>query len=254
MGYCITKDDGLIQASLAERIGLLLKQYDDYKPEGSSEKYDATLTLVLAQALLTSCHESLKRDDIPALTNLKTKHLTDVPRLCGLEWRMVKSFYPGQELPTFFDLVTHLRDAVSHPLFPRAGVTIKETGFMAIKGNDGQVKTFTFIHSPDIRSKEGAVTYLNIIMKHRDDDPEKLKRRIETQRGKLNLPKKVQSRLTQVDLIDRIELHFDGQLLMRVFEMDVPVESLKIFVRELSTILSASLKECSAEDAIAVIL
>lgn len=256
MGYYITKEDGLIQASLAERIGQLLNQYEVAKPAGSSERYDATLSLVLTQSLLTSCYESLMRDDLPHLSAVKGQKLTDVPSLCGLKWGMVKSFYPGEDEPNFYNLVMHLRHAVSHPLFPKDdGFGVKETGFMAVKGIDGQVAAFKFIHSEDVKVSGNTTENYNVIKKARDDDEvmkNKLTRladKVNKRKLKLKLPRSVQDKLVEVDFSDRVELHFDGQLLMRVFEMEVPIDKLKMFVRELSAILSAPLKGCSKEDA-----
>lgn len=248
MGYYITKEDGLIQASLAHRIGQLLNQYDAAKPEGSSERYDATLALVLSQALLTSCYESLMRDDLPQLSEVKGKKLTDVPSLFGLKWGMVSSFYPGEESPTFFDVIKHLRTAVSHPLFPKDESSVKETGFMAVKGIDGKVAAFKFIQSEDVKVSGGTKINKNVIYKTRGDDTE-LKDKVKKRKSGLSLPRPVQGRLSEVDFPDRVELHFDRQLLMRVFEMEIPVANLKEFVRELSAILSAPLKDCSVEDA-----
>lgn len=255
MGYYITKEDGLIQASLAERIGKLLSQYEAAKPEGSNERYDATLTLVLAQALLTSCYESLMRDDLPQLRDIKGKKISDVPSFFGLQWKMVKLSYPSQEQPNFYQVVEHLRHAVSHPLFPTdEGMSVKITGFMAIKNTDGNVAGFKFIHSEDIQVSNQNAINRNVIIKSRTDTDDTFAKKITQQVSRLKLSRDDSKKLVYVPFHDKTELHFDGRLLMRVFELDVPVENLKIFVRELSSILSAPLKECSKADAEAIVL
>lgn len=223
-------EDGLIRASLAGRIGKLLTQY---KPD-ASESYDATLTLVLLQALLTICHELLSKPP-RELKEIKREKLIDVPPMHGLGKLMVSHFFPGQPEPTFYDVVDHLRHAVSHPLFPKHDSDIFETGFMAVNGHDGKIAAYRFVHSPDVRKGKNQ----NVV---RMDDA-RYKDRVKTIRNLVErLPGDVKSRIKEVLFDDRIEFQLGGELLQRVFVMEVPVQNLKIFVGELSGLLSKPLE------------
>lgn len=223
-------EDGLIRASLAGRIGKLLTQY---KPD-ASESYDATLTLVLLQALLTICHELLSKPP-SELKKLKSEKLIDVPPMHGLGKLMVSHFFPGQPDPTFYDVVDHLRHAVSHPLFPKHDSDILETGFMAVNGHDGKIAAYRFVHSPDVRKGKNQ----NVVRKHEasyEDRVKKLRSQVE------RLPSAVKSGIVERQFDDRVEFQLDGELLQQVFVMEIPVPNLKIFVSELSKLLSRPLE------------
>jgi hypothetical protein len=223
-------EDGLIRASLAGRIGKLLTQY---KPD-ASESYDATLTLVLLQALLTICHELLNKPP-SELKKIKSEKLIDVPPMHGLGKLMVSQFFPGQPEPTFYDVVVHLRHAVSHPLFPKHESKIFETGFMALNGHDGKIASYKFVHSPDVKKGKNK----NVVWR----DEAGYEDRIKVLRGLVRgLPSDVKSRIEEKSFDDRIEFQLNGQLLQRVFVMKIPVLNLKIFVGELSKLLSRPLE------------
>ena len=224
-------EDGLIRASLAGRIGKLLTQY---KPD-ATESYDATLTLVLLQALLTICRELLSKPP-RELKKIKSEKLIDVPPMHGLGKLMVSNFFPGQPEPTFFDVVDHLRHAVSHPLFPKHDSAIFETGFMAVNGQDGKIAAYRFVHSPDVRKGKN----INVVTKSADFDE-----RLKSHRKRIidsKLPREVKSKINEKSFDDRIEFQLDGELLQRVFVMEIPVQNLKIFVGELSKLLSRPLE------------
>lgn len=224
-------EDGLIRASLADRIGKLLAQYEP----NASESYDATLTLVLLHALLTICHELLLDKKPPIeLKNVKSMRLMDVPSMHGLGLMMVSSFFPGQSEPTFYDVVDHLRHAVSHPLFPKHESKILETGFMAGNGHDGKIAAYRFVHSPDVRKGQNQ----NVVRKT-GDFVERLKARRKIMD---KLPHEVKSRIEEKLFEDHVEFQLDGELLQRIFVMEIPVQNLKIFVGELSRLLSKPLE------------
>ena len=222
-------EDGLIRASLASRIGKLLEQYEP----NANESYDATLTLVLLQALLTICHELLDKPPIE-LKKVKSMSLTDVPPMYGLGFRMISSFFPGQPQPTFYDVVDHLRHAVSHPLFPKDDCSIVETGFMAVNSSDRKIAAYRFVHSPDVRKGRN----LNAVRK--SDDFERL---LEEQRNLIHrLPREIQSKVVEEPFEDRVEFQLDGELLQRVFIMEIPIPDLKEFVGALSGLLAKPLE------------
>lgn len=222
-------EDGLIRASLADRIGKLLVQYEP----NANGSYDATLALVLLQALLTICHELLDKPP-NELKKVKSMKLIDVPPMHGLGKLMVYNFFPGQSEPTFYDVVDHLRHSVSHPLFPKHESKIIETGFMAVNSPDGKIAAYRFVHSPDVRKGHNQ----NVIRKT-DGFEERLEAR---KKIIARLPYEVKSKVEEKCFEDRVEFQLNDELLQRVFVMEVPVPNLKIFVGELSRLLSKPLE------------
>lgn len=223
-------EDGLIRASLAGRIGKLLAQY---KPN-TSESYDATLTLVLLQALLTICHELLVKPPVD-LRKVKGMPLKDVPSMYGLGLRMVSEFFPGQAQPTFYDVVDHLRHAVSHPLFPKRESEILETGFMAVNGRDGKIAAYRFVHSPDVKKGRNQNSIQKI---------DGFESKLEAVRERIikKLPGEVKERIKEKQFECYVEFQLDDKLLQRVFVMEIPIDNLKVFVGELSGLLSKPLE------------
>lgn len=229
-------EDGLIRASLADRIGKLLEQYERLLPANGNESYDATLTLVLLQALLTICHELLEKPPVE-LKKVKSMLLTDVPSMQGLGLRMVSSFFPGETQPNFYNVVEHLRHAVSHPLFPSPESNIIKTGFMAVNGPEGKIAAYKFIHSPDVKRGRNQ----NVIPRDGSFENRSKARRSDMNR----LPREVQGEIVEQQFEDRIEFHLGGKLLQRAFVIEIPIPNLKEFVGELSRLLSVPLENRS---------
>ena len=245
-------ENEVMEASFAERSGQLLTQYEHFKPEGSNERYDATHALVLAQALLVTCVELFKNHN-SKIYEWSQQKLTDIPQVCGLRREMVKCTFPCEEL-TLYTVIEHLRNAVSHPLYPKETDEFQKTGFRAIKEDGGQIRAFKFFHSPDFKNNKNE----NFILKSKNGkiiDNAMLEKYIENRHRQLKLKKGV---VTAVDLEDRVELHFDGKLLMRVFEIEIPIKNLKDFVRILSSELfkdlEGALKEAPEQNKEAVSL
>ncbi len=127
----------------------LLHQYEELtKGKAENERYDATLTLCVIQAMLTACIERLNylEDLSPtAHAGLKvfTQALRDRP-----EVHETNTFAQQQSAK---DVLNHIRCALSHP---RQTVTDPPTtGFMTVRDGSGLVRRIAFTNSPDVDSK-----------------------------------------------------------------------------------------------------
>lgn len=148
--------DNVNQAGFAMHAWRLLNQYEELtKDLDENERYDATLTLCVVQAMLTACIERLNylEDLSPtAHAGLKvfTQDLRDHP-----EVHEANTFAQHQSAK---DVLNHIRCALSHP---RQTVTDPPTtGFMTESDGSGLVRRITFTNSPDIDSKGKAAKRL----------------------------------------------------------------------------------------------
>lgn len=106
-------DDGQIQADLARRLGIVLKQY--HLQIISSEKYEVSLSLSILQTLLTNCVE--------LLNNLKTRDEQSNPLyqypIDPIKWgfnenNIIVNTFNQMQL-TAEKVIRHIRNALSHP-------------------------------------------------------------------------------------------------------------------------------------------
>ena len=245
--------DGVIRASLAARVGALLCQYDSLPPSVSN--FDATLALIALQFLLTNCSELIDSGGLEGLENIKNRPLVDVPNLCGLGRHMVTKFFPGEEEPTFAEVVKHLRHSVSHPLYPdcverpckdEQKPRLPTTGFYQIIENK-KVAAFGFVHSPEVTNK-GDRCYSR--KKFGGGDKRKFE---EFQcKSKSDLEKirrtyrKISDEIEKIESLDGklVEFKYQGNLFLPVFSIEIPIDQLKLFIKELSNLMSEPLKSC----------
>lgn len=168
-------ENGQIQADLARRLGLALRQYREQR-RGKEQDYSVTLSLSVLHTLLTSCVQLAK--------NLASK-------------KRIKSFLSeplGDSLPnsnepivfqkaiprrpkTYFDLLNNLRDSMSHPNPIDGSSGNTPTGFTSIQDGSGALKCIRFVWAPNIdnggwprgfKSKEEAD---ELACECRDEDP-----------------------------------------------------------------------------------
>lgn len=143
-------EDGQIQADLARRLGIMLKQY--HSQIISSEKYEVSLSLSILQTLLTNCVE--------LLNNLQTRdkqnnpfynHPID-PTLWGFdESNIIVNTFNEPQL-TAEKIIRHIRNALSHPMKIQLTSTIKTTGYIT-KGDTSSIEKILFISSPDLNGR-----------------------------------------------------------------------------------------------------
>lgn len=142
-----------IQADLACRIGKIAVQYSECMEKYPKEKqYDITLHICLLQTLLTSCSElvrAMKNND--KKKSFFVEEFTDTSAFWGLKPEMIRkdSFIRGKL--THSDVITHLRDALSHPTILDLDSGYVSTGYTTLDPNEGEIAEFAFISSPDVR-------------------------------------------------------------------------------------------------------
>lgn len=168
--------EGKISAGFALNSGKLLGQYLERAQQLSpNERYDATITICVLQALLTSCAELLQ-----SLTRIRkgpwSEPLLDIPHQWGLDRRfVVKNTFPG--LLTYERFVEHLRNALCHPTSPDKSPGLPSTGYSTIPQSSGMVGAFRFIDSPWIDRGAFYSSYKNKKRKSVDTALEKFAKR-----------------------------------------------------------------------------
>jgi hypothetical protein len=137
-----------IQAGFALRSGKLLAQYiqgrDELKPE---ECYDATLTVCVLQALLTTCSELRKTMDKHRKRDFRTV-LGDTSDRWGLCRKFISAdTFPQAEAPKAGRVLDHLRNALSHPRVVVAE-DYPSTGFTTVPDGSDAISMYRFTDSP----------------------------------------------------------------------------------------------------------
>lgn len=137
-----------IQAGFALRSGKLLAQYinlrDELKPE---ERYDATLTVCVLQALLTTCSELRK-----TMENQRKRDFRTVLAGTPDRWGLCRDFiredtFPQAEAPKAGRVLDHLRNALSHPTLAVAQDP-PSTGYSTVLDGSEAISKFRFTDSP----------------------------------------------------------------------------------------------------------
>lgn len=150
-------DENQIQADLAQRIGQIAAQYSECikaTPEvfPKEKRYDITLNICLLQTLLTSCSELVKAmKGNEKKKSFFAEEFTSVSAFWGLTPEMIMKDTFVREKVVHFDVVTHLRDALSHPTIINLENDYLSTGYTTIEPINREIAKFSFISSPDVR-------------------------------------------------------------------------------------------------------
>lgn len=139
--------DNRMQAGFALNAGRLLKQYLDLSlKKNPDERYDATITICVLQALLTNCAELLK-----AMKGDQKKtwgeNVTDIPYRWGIKHHFIVDYTFKPNL-TYSKFLTHLRNSLSHPTSTDKDFPYKATGYTTLRDGSGIISKFRFIDSP----------------------------------------------------------------------------------------------------------
>lgn len=212
-------EDGQIQADLARRLGIVLKQYHQINV---IEKYEVSLCLSILQSLLTNCVE--------LLNGLKSSDTRNNP-LCkypidSLEWGFdmenikFNSFY--QPNITVEKVIRHIRNALSHPTKLDLTLPKKTTGYTTNKISN-LIEKIIFVSSPDLNGRGNSKTYAL---------EEDAKTNMKTAG---NFPSEV-----EVGLLSDGGFGYqkDSQPFNRIFEIEFSPANLLIFTYSLSSYLS----------------
>lgn len=140
--------DKRIRADFALRIGKLFSGYEKKLASLEvKEQFDATLTLVLLQSLLTTCSELMNKKPYDDYFD---QQLVQVPALWGLRSDMVvRNTFP--EKLTYKLVIDRVRNALSHPTYGDVENKYPVSGFKNINDSDGNIWGFSFVNSPDIK-------------------------------------------------------------------------------------------------------
>lgn len=219
-----------IQADFAHRIGKIATVYgESTKTYPSDQIYEATLHICLLQNLLTSCSElirSMSRQE--RSSSFFTAKFTDIPSLWGLRSSMIEVDTFHRAKTTYEDVISHLRNALSHPTSLDLSSEFPSTGFDSIQPKSGLISTVTFVDSPDVRNNRPKVY-------EQKTEAERASR----QRG---FPPNVEVREVVNGNRAKYQLFQADEIYVRLFKIDVPVRSLKQFVLGMSDHLSIAAK------------
>jgi hypothetical protein len=144
------REEGLIRAGFAWHAWRLLKQYDDLTRNlRPPERYEATLTVCVLQALLTNCYELYMYLDkkSPELLGVLDGHVAAL--LADPEVEVVSTF--PDEVLTARKVIEHIRNALSHPTMKVTDPPT--TGYTSIVDGSGELVRMRFTDSPDLGFK-----------------------------------------------------------------------------------------------------
>lgn len=222
--------DKRIRADFAFRIGKLFSGYEKKLTSlEAEEQFDATLTLVLLQSLLTTCSELMNEKPY---SDFFGQQLVDVPALWGLRSDMVvRNTFP-QKL-THKLVINRMRHALSHPTYGDVGHKYPVSGFKNINDSDGNICGFSFVNSPDIKN-EGRVESFD------ESDAER----------KLTAFQKAISKASGEQVL-RLFKKENGKFIICcgdepyicVFQIDIPMAALKTLLSGLSNYLAQPIQQ-----------
>jgi hypothetical protein len=164
----IRTDDGQIQADLARRLGVVLKQYNDLVL--TSEKFEVSLSLSIFQTLSTNCVE---------LSNVLEKkykignpfYQTPIPsEILGVsEDDIIENTFNIEKIHANY-IIRKIRDSLSHPTKIDLTNKLSTTGYTTLLNNFGTIDKIIFISSPDITPKGDRKKYKQPIAQKFLDD------------------------------------------------------------------------------------
>ncbi len=223
-----------IQAEFARRAGDLLRQYEDLTPPvGTDEdetRYEGTLTICVLQALLTQCTELLSYLE----SGNRTREYFNTA--VGLEphpWGLSQGLVVENSLPgslTLKLLLTHLRNAVSHPSFAGPESVFVPTGFTTTGAPGTSINTYRFTDSPWV--KDGKRHFRQSLPGDREKDVRGLAKQFDREWG-------VQDYLGVIQMPNgRFDLARHGEVYWPLFQIDLPLFELRKLTRELANYLA----------------
>jgi hypothetical protein len=225
--------DKRIRADFALRIGKLFTSYEKTQVSlEPNEQFDATMTVVLLQSLLTTCSELMKN---PPYSEFFKKPLVDVPAFWGIRSDMVvRNSFPDQL--THKLVIDRIRHSLSHPSFGDVGNKYPVSGFKNINDNKGKIVAFSFVNSPDIK-------YEGKVESFKTPDSEHAKKALKTLQDGINKANGNQKLEFVKKPNDKFEIYCEEKPYVRVFQIDIPIVALKSLLLELSNYLSQPIQQ-----------
>jgi hypothetical protein len=230
MGEYFREPHNKIQAGFALHAGKLLNQYDSLS-KYRQENYEPTLLICALQSLVTICQELIKAMK-KNRSELWFTPVHDVPLLLGVSRRFVtKDTFEPCEL-TYGRFIEHLRNALSHPTSPEKKPYHSSTGFTTLPDNSGIISRFLFIDSPWVVRGE-------ICGRASSPNEQKVKEfasAFEEKRTQMGLRIERNSQ-------GRYEIRKDADIFVPIFEVEMPVSSLRTLAIELANYLAQATME-----------
>lgn len=219
-----------IQAGFALHAGKLLMQYEALAQKlPHDQRYDATLTISVLQALLTNCVELL--DSLQKSQSFQqdfARPLLDIPQFLGIGRSLIRKSYYKEEV-THKQILESIRNALSHPTYSTKG-ELSSTGYHTINETGHLISAFRFIDSPWVK-RGRLMTY---------DDAAKAQaviERFERRAGNFGL------RPRQQNPGRKFEIALGDQTFVPIMELEIPLPNLKVITRELSNLLAQPVME-----------
>lgn len=227
-----------IQAGFALNTAKLLWQYETITkrvgpgPTSDNEpRYDGTLAVCILQALLTQCKELLDFMEDQALTREFFAHdLETEPHPWGLSQGLViADTLPGPL--TLSRVLTHMRNAVSHPSFRSPNSVFTPTGFTTTGAAPGTpIVAYRFTDSYWV--KDGKRYYKGGLPGVKENEVRGQARQFDREWG-------VDGYLTVLRTPDgKFDLERDGDLYWPIFQIELPLLRLRQLTIELANYLA----------------
>lgn len=217
--------DGQIQADLARRLGIVLRQY--HQKIDSSEKYEVSLSLSILQTLLTNCVELLNKIPKREKGNNPIYHSPISSEIWGFDKKnIISSTFKQPNLNA--DIVfRHIRNALSHPTSLDLNSNFKTTGYTT-RVVSSTIESIVFVSSKDLNNKGN----------HKIHESFELAERLRNEEG--NFPDDVE--ITK-DINGKFIFTRSGKIFHRIFEIEFAPTNLLTLAYSLSNYLSHPLKK-----------
>ncbi|MBN2570580.1 MAG: hypothetical protein JXA68_00510 [Ignavibacteriales bacterium] len=222
-----------IYADLAYRLGRIIVQYE--KLVVKEKKYEATLYIAVLQNLMTNCNEYVRQmirsERKKSIFNQEiSKSGWGIDKKCWIK----NTFNEEDSLQNF---IIHIRNSVSHP----KNIDIKSdkpsTGFTTIENKSGNIKMFRFIDSPDVieinRLKEFTKNGIENTIYQRNSNNKIINHEFPNDINYEEIP----------DKPGKYRIIHNGKPFFRIAIIDLSVEQLSKFVKELSNFLAQPIKK-----------
>jgi hypothetical protein len=229
-----------IQAGFALHAARLLWQYEiltrSPNPSlaaGDGERYEGTLTVCVLQALLTQCTELLDflSNDIPT-KEFFGHDISKEPHPWGVSQALVtRNTFPGSV--TLRRLLTHMRNALSHPSFGGAESEIPPTGYPTVGSPAGSpIVTYQFTVSPWVKNGRRRHRGRQVLPCNTEGDAQDLATQFNERRP-------VDDHLFVIANPDgTFDLGRDGKVYWPIFQIELPLVQLRKLAIELANYLA----------------
>lgn len=226
-----------IQAGFALNAAKLLWQYEaltkrtSFLPADNEDQYEGTLTLCVLQALLSQCTELLSFLEHQELTRDFFDHKI------GREphpWGLREEFVTADSLPaplTLKRLLTHMRNAVSHPSFGSPNSAAPPTGFTTAGSTPGApIVAYRFTDSYWVKAG----------MRHfRGSLPQRIESDVRGRARQFDKEWGVKDYLSVVATTDgSFDLVRNGEIYWPIFQIELPLFELRKLATELANYLA----------------